>query len=179
LFVLVFFQAEDGIRDRDVTGVQTCALPICNSGGGTCGSIEYDMDYFGADIVPATSESRSAEGEEVHARAAVHVVPSACRACCVLHLPTPVAAPHPLCIVFLHYHTLPLLRPSLPCSQVGGHGSGGGQPRGLLRGLQPVQLLRGEPFCCVPPTVEVTCKNLPCSPFINAALPTWALTPLC
>src|SRR5574343_1437416 len=23
-----FFQAKDGIRDRDVTGVQTCALPI-------------------------------------------------------------------------------------------------------------------------------------------------------
>src|SRR5699024_1709631 len=23
------FQAEDGIRDRNVTGVQTCALPIC------------------------------------------------------------------------------------------------------------------------------------------------------
>ena len=26
-FVFFFFQAEDGIRDRDVTGVQTCALP--------------------------------------------------------------------------------------------------------------------------------------------------------
>src|SRR5699024_11345622 len=25
-----FFQAEDGIRDRNVTGVQTCALPIYN-----------------------------------------------------------------------------------------------------------------------------------------------------
>src|SRR5436305_13698482 len=25
---LFFFQAEDGIRDADVTGVQTCALPI-------------------------------------------------------------------------------------------------------------------------------------------------------
>src|SRR5437773_10150146 len=25
---LFFFQAEDGIRNRDVTGVQTCALPI-------------------------------------------------------------------------------------------------------------------------------------------------------
>src|SRR5437773_12422010 len=25
---LFFFQAEDGIRGRDVTGVQTCALPI-------------------------------------------------------------------------------------------------------------------------------------------------------
>src|SRR5690606_40669850 len=24
-----FFQAEDGIRDFHVTGVQTCALPIC------------------------------------------------------------------------------------------------------------------------------------------------------
>ena len=28
LFVFFFFQAEDGIRDRLVTGVQTCALPI-------------------------------------------------------------------------------------------------------------------------------------------------------
>ena len=27
--VFFFFQAEDGIRDRLVTGVQTCALPIC------------------------------------------------------------------------------------------------------------------------------------------------------
>src|SRR5688500_19490414 len=25
-----FFQAEDGIRDYKVTGVQTCALPICS-----------------------------------------------------------------------------------------------------------------------------------------------------
>ena len=28
VFVVVFFKAEDGIRDRIVTGVQTCALPI-------------------------------------------------------------------------------------------------------------------------------------------------------
>src|SRR5207248_5199965 len=28
LVFLFFFQAEDGIRDRTVTGVQTCALPI-------------------------------------------------------------------------------------------------------------------------------------------------------
>src|SRR5699024_2200688 len=39
--VIFFFQAEDGIRDRNVTGVQTCALPIlamltvvANSNGG-------------------------------------------------------------------------------------------------------------------------------------------------
>src|SRR3712207_8857027 len=28
--VFFFFQAEDGIRDIGVTGVQTCALPICD-----------------------------------------------------------------------------------------------------------------------------------------------------
>src|SRR3712207_7558469 len=30
LVVFFFFQAEDGIRDIGVTGVQTCALPICS-----------------------------------------------------------------------------------------------------------------------------------------------------
>src|SRR5207245_7470851 len=29
LIICFFFQAEDGIRDATVTGVQTCALPIC------------------------------------------------------------------------------------------------------------------------------------------------------
>src|SRR5688572_31211187 len=29
-FFFFFFQAEDGIRDLTVTGVQTCALPICS-----------------------------------------------------------------------------------------------------------------------------------------------------
>src|SRR5256885_3173768 len=32
LFYFFFFQAEDGIRDYKVTGVQTCALPISRSG---------------------------------------------------------------------------------------------------------------------------------------------------
>src|SRR2546422_1495159 len=40
LLIFFFFQAEDGIRDVAVTGVQTCALPIlgrstpCDGGGG-------------------------------------------------------------------------------------------------------------------------------------------------
>src|SRR6266446_1958328 len=33
-FFFFFFQAEDGIRDYKVTGVQTCALPIFPSRGG-------------------------------------------------------------------------------------------------------------------------------------------------
>src|SRR5271168_1837762 len=32
--LIFFFQAEDGIRDRTVTGVQTCALPICCKAAG-------------------------------------------------------------------------------------------------------------------------------------------------
>src|SRR5260370_19062079 len=33
-----FFQAEDGIRDSSVTGVQTCALPICDRSLAAVGS---------------------------------------------------------------------------------------------------------------------------------------------
>src|SRR2546430_12487537 len=34
--ILFFFQAEDGIRDLTVTGVQTCALPISYCCGAGC-----------------------------------------------------------------------------------------------------------------------------------------------
>src|SRR5690606_39865652 len=37
LFFFFFFQAEDGIRDFHVTGVQTCALPISPSPPTRCG----------------------------------------------------------------------------------------------------------------------------------------------
>src|SRR5216684_158830 len=37
LFIFFFFfQAEDGIRDVAVTGVQTCALPICHCAPSKC-----------------------------------------------------------------------------------------------------------------------------------------------
>src|SRR5256884_8524138 len=43
-----FFQAEDGIRDVAVTGVQTCALPICGGtlgwGRGDRGTLALDFD---------------------------------------------------------------------------------------------------------------------------------------
>src|SRR6266705_4574310 len=37
MFYFFFFQAEDGIRDRTVTGVQTCALPIFTLVSQACG----------------------------------------------------------------------------------------------------------------------------------------------
>ena len=41
-----FFQAEDGIRDRLVTGVQTCALPIWRRGDDSL--VSYLTDLFPA-----------------------------------------------------------------------------------------------------------------------------------
>src|SRR5437868_11746021 len=46
-----FFQAEDGIRDRNVTGVQTCALPI------------LDVRGIGALRRVAAEDTRRAGGE--------------------------------------------------------------------------------------------------------------------
>src|SRR2546429_3640333 len=48
-----FFQAEDGIRDVAVTGVQTCALPICFPYGiGSASSkCEVSMKLTGAEIL--------------------------------------------------------------------------------------------------------------------------------
>src|SRR5207253_7408272 len=36
VFLFFFFQAEDGIRDGHVTGVQTCALPIWSGAAASC-----------------------------------------------------------------------------------------------------------------------------------------------
>src|SRR5947207_13576173 len=41
LVFFFFFQAEDGIRDHCVTGVQTCALPISRSLVVACGQIRF------------------------------------------------------------------------------------------------------------------------------------------
>src|SRR5690625_1984621 len=53
-----FFQAEDGIRDGHVTGVQTCALPIsartptaATTTFGACVSQEHSGPSMGADVV--------------------------------------------------------------------------------------------------------------------------------
>src|SRR2546422_6539925 len=50
-----FFQAEDGIRDVAVTGVQTCALPICTAAvkfTGLLGQNYVDVT-FGSSSAPA------------------------------------------------------------------------------------------------------------------------------
>src|SRR5256886_11581791 len=47
--IVCFFQAEDGMRDLTVTGVQTCALPISSSvpARGASGSTPFFLDPGG------------------------------------------------------------------------------------------------------------------------------------
>src|SRR2546426_12371865 len=46
--IFFFFQAEDGIRDYKVTGVQTCALPIFVAACGGDASHVTDRDVYAA-----------------------------------------------------------------------------------------------------------------------------------
>src|SRR5207249_8028288 len=55
-----FFQAEDGIRDRNVTGVQTCALPILNiveRRRPQDGQIQIELDGRPLDVRVATTST--------------------------------------------------------------------------------------------------------------------------
>src|SRR3989442_8923583 len=64
LTMLFYFQAEDGIRDADVTGVQTCALPIC---------LPDFAEHFAADAGlarRAPGHHASRRGQDVDAEAA-------------------------------------------------------------------------------------------------------------
>src|SRR5256885_12899421 len=56
-FYFFFFQAEDGIRDYKVTGVQTCALPIFDSGqDGFLGTITVSIyNRLTQTVVPGLS----------------------------------------------------------------------------------------------------------------------------
>src|SRR5690606_40702679 len=68
--VVFFFQAEDGIRDFHVTGVQTCALPIFSPGAGSepitrpsGTSSEWSCTSSSATSTPSsTSTARAASG---------------------------------------------------------------------------------------------------------------------
>src|SRR5690348_18499225 len=51
LFFFFFFQAEDGIRDGRVTGVQTCALPITPL---SIAEIRADKDQLRAEFAMTT-----------------------------------------------------------------------------------------------------------------------------
>src|SRR5699024_12220421 len=74
IFSFFFFQAEDGIRDRNVTGVQTCALPISepvDDSGGGFRALNSAQDPEGLSEEIASADLRSEErrvGRECRSR---------------------------------------------------------------------------------------------------------------
>src|SRR3989475_9017184 len=64
LFFFFFFQAEDGIRDLTVTGVQTCALPISSGEQRFLADVSPTLaDYF---LLPTlTSLGFAPEGKQL------------------------------------------------------------------------------------------------------------------
>src|SRR5205807_5687263 len=66
-----FFQAEDGIRDYKVTGVQTCALPIyrgdaypCYGWAATAVEVEVDLDTYEVSLLDVTQVAEA--GKAIH-----------------------------------------------------------------------------------------------------------------
>src|SRR2546428_9475882 len=57
--IFFFFQAEDGIRDLIVTGVQTCALPILSLYVTNCPWLVTYNDMAGSKVATAISSSGS------------------------------------------------------------------------------------------------------------------------
>src|SRR6266542_1742280 len=73
LSVLIFlFQAEDGIRDATVTGVQTCALPI--SGPLSCAALsaqDASVEDVATDELAQEAEAQDADAQDALAQDAV------------------------------------------------------------------------------------------------------------
>src|SRR5437764_5016219 len=77
-FFFFFFQAEDGIRDTSVTGVQTCALPIfpcaapasrcqrLQSFGSSCTACRYASTRVApVDVSPRTTHGSGESGCQI------------------------------------------------------------------------------------------------------------------
>src|SRR5437879_12883998 len=63
-----FFQAEDGIRDTSVTGVQTCALPILHGGPGLNVPARGDRAFGVAAVPEGTRSEERRVGKECRSR---------------------------------------------------------------------------------------------------------------
>src|SRR5699024_12120131 len=64
-----FFQAEDGIRDRNVTGVQTCALPILPNNGSLVILFQQVMAFAIPEILmifPLLSRGRDSDNKTLY-----------------------------------------------------------------------------------------------------------------
>src|SRR5207253_8163400 len=76
-FIFFFFQAEDGIRDGHVTGVQTCALPIYPLIGRQAGSFTVTPQAFARELAPARTFGFTSEVAALQAKGLIKGASSA------------------------------------------------------------------------------------------------------
>src|SRR5687767_5328168 len=74
LSLLFFFQAEDGIRDKLVTGVQTCALPIFDVQAALVRLVDDDARVLAQLAIALGLGEQDAVGHELDRRALAHLV---------------------------------------------------------------------------------------------------------
>src|SRR5437868_12829396 len=75
-----FFQAEDGIRDRNVTGVQTCALPIFSQADYATCALVPELNYRAARLARAAAdEFAQRAGEARFVAGALEIGRASCR----------------------------------------------------------------------------------------------------
>src|SRR6266852_6063809 len=107
-----FFQAEDGIRDATVTGVQTCALPISHHQRRAGGPIR-DADGAPAPPFPGLRRWRCARAAQGTLERAARCSPGSIRTAGAASLPPAVAngppAPFYLCASACSTHPLDVL----------------------------------------------------------------------
>src|SRR5256885_6009511 len=77
-FFFFFFQAEDGIRDYKVTGVQTCALPISGTGS-ACSTTRRVRRRRGRSLGASCSSSTRASARPRSSRSEERRVGKECR----------------------------------------------------------------------------------------------------
>src|SRR2546430_1732228 len=135
---LFFFQAEDGIRDLTVTGVQTCALPISmrNSHGPNGRRGSYWSSFTSADSNASCAASSASSGSPRTARATRRATPAYRSAS------TPNAARSPA--------RIRATSPASSCSGIRAAGSGGwesGFIGAFSRAAPPLDRVEGEAEC--------------------------------
>src|SRR5256885_5354937 len=79
-YVLFFFQAEDGIRDYKVTGVQTCALPISKTALAAIAAITRGANHGAGCVAIAGISLRRAHVTKISSATAWHE--AHCAKCC-------------------------------------------------------------------------------------------------
>src|SRR4029079_19823090 len=68
IVIFFFFEAEDGIRDKLVTGVQTCALPIWDQGGQAHGQASGIGHRQAVDVLVRVRSEERRVGKECRSR---------------------------------------------------------------------------------------------------------------